>query len=224
MTEPQFYNFRSPKSSAHLAKWADEVDLETVICPKHKGHQRGGKRITPLSVVLPGDRTRDILWTWYSECLITDYVLKLFKKSRFTGYEVKPVKARYKNTNKKPPRLWELIVTGWAGIAPPESGIRVSEHCDACGDTVYSDCTNPKRLVSASQWDGSDLFMVWPLPRFIFITERVTDVLKENELTEYVLIPSDKMPCGKDGFSPGRLSYFMPEKRARELGEASGIY
>ncbi len=223
MHNSKFWCLRSPDSTVRLADWAKgEVETETVICPVNDGHQREGKRLTNLSITLPRYAVQDFVWVWGSECLVQDSVLELLKGNSFTGFEVKPVKARFKRPNSEPPRLWELVVTGWAGMAPPESGIRLVEQCEDCGDIVYSACENPSALIDVSQWDGSDFFMVWPLPLFIFVTDRVAQLIRDNRLTGAVL----KQPTDLDlsgGFGPGRLSYWMPAQRARELGAAMGI-
>lgn len=224
MHQPKFWNMRSATSTSKYAEWAhDEMDLETVICPTNEGHQGPGKRLTDLSVTLPGSTVEDIVWTWYSECLLTDRVLELFKGGGFTGFEVKPVKARYKRTDAEPPRLWELIVTGWAGTAPPESGIRLIKRCDTCGLTQYSGGDRPDKLIVPSKWDGSDFFMVWPLPKYVFVTDRVAQIVRSNHLSGAALKPPSELDLS-GGFGPGRLSYHMPEVRARELGEPLGIY
>jgi len=224
MTQPKFWCLCHAESTAKLAEWAEDMDYEcTVFCPVDEGHQRAGKRLPLLSIALRG-WTEDFVWTWYSECLVQDHVLDLFKRSGFTGYDVKPVKATFKGDSKqKPPRLWELIATGWAGMAPPESGIKLVERCEACRHTHYSAASNPARLIDVSQWDGSDFFIVWPLPNFIFVTDRVARAIRDNGFSGVVLkSPSDLcFSCG--GFSPGRLSYSMPEERARELGGSLGI-
>ena len=224
MNKIQFWRIESPESTAKLAEWAhEEMRLEGVICPIYDGHQRGGKRLTDLSITLPGQNVQDFVWTWQSECLLTERVLDLFRSNDFTGFEVKPVKAKFKKTDDKPPELWELVVTGWAGMAPLESGIKLIKHCSACGSLKYSGCTNPEKLIVPSQWDGSDFFMVWPLPRFIFVTERVAGIIRENKLTGAVLKLPTELSFSGSGFSPGRLSYWMSEQRAKELGEAMGI-
>jgi len=224
MIQAKFRNLVSPESTAKLAEWVHgEMDYEAVICPADDGHQRPGKRLMDLSVTLPGCSVKDIVWTWQSECLLTDRVLKLFKARGFTGFEVKPVKAAFKGCEDKPPRLWELVVTGWAGMAPHESGIKLIRYCEACGLKTYSAPTHPAALISPSQWDGSDFFMVWPLRKFIFLTERVAQVIRENRFAGAVLkLPQDVGFSGT--FSGSRLSYCMPEQRARELGEPLGIY
>jgi len=224
MTQSQFWHLAHPDSTARNAEWVDgEMETEKVICAVEKGHRRGGKRLTNLSIVLRGEGVEDFVWTWYSECLLQDHVLNLFRRSGFTGFEVKPVEARFRRpSEQEPPRLWELIVTGWGGMAPSESGIRLIEHCPSCGLLHYSAGTNPKRLIDVSQWDGNDFFMVWPLPGFMFVTDRVARVIRENRLGGAVLRQPGELDLS-GGFGPGRLSYWMPEQRARELGGSLGI-
>ncbi len=225
MTEPRFLCMYHPESTAKVAEWVhDEMDLEQVACPVDEHHRAGGRRLMNLSVMLPRRAVDDFVWTWYSACLIQDHVLDLFRANGLSGYEVKPVKARFKSAGAEhPPRLWELVVTGWGGMASRESGIRLIENCPGCGKLVYSTCRHPEKLIDASQWDGSELFMVWPLPRFIFVAERVADLIRMNRLKGVVLKEPGELEFSSGGFGPGRLSYWMPEERARELGAPLGI-
>ncbi len=240
---PAFWELSSPESNKGLAEWDDSVDLGgPIYCSANPGHQRAGKRLTDLSVLLTSKRIPDFVWTWHSECLIQDQVLQLFRERGFTGFEVKPVRAQMKIRAKKPdpcddnpgltaelanqikiPTLWELVVTGWAGVTSPESGVRLLESCSTCGLTSYSCFTDPTRLIDDSQWDGSDFFMVWPLPKFIFVTQRVAQTIRRTKLQGAHLKHLSKLKC-KSRLGPGRLSYWMPEARARELGEPLGIY
>lgn len=222
-----FWNLRSPESCRNLAEWnSDEIELEGVICPKEPGHQRGGKRLSDLSILLPGKKTDDFVWTWYSECLIQEHVLRFFQENKVTGFDVKPAKARYKRKSEFGPSvLWELIVTGWAGIASEESGIHLTKKCDHCGMLRYSGATDSSKVIIPEQWDGSDIFMVWPMPAFVFISERFKDLLKQSKFKGFRLVPVEKLKLGTSmGFGPGRLSNYMPEERARLLGEPLGIY
>jgi hypothetical protein len=226
MSEKQFWHLSSHISTARLAEWVQgEIKTEKVVCPVDAGHRRGGKRLTNLSVALSGKGIEDFVWTWLSECLVQDHVLELFRKSGFTGFDVKPVKAKFKHRSEhEPPRLWELIVTDWAGMASAESGIKLTKECRECGLLRYSRCENPAKLIDISQWDGSDFFMVWPLPKFIFVTERVAQVIRDNRLAGVVLQrPADISFGMVPGFGPERLSYRMSPERARELGAALGI-
>lgn len=205
MHQPMFWHFDSGPSTSKLAEWADDMDYEsTVTCAINDGHQRAGKRLPHLSVSLPGSRVEDIVWTWYSECLVTDRVLELFKAHGFTGFKVKPVKVRFKRAKEEPPRLWELVVTGSAGVAPPESGIKLLEHCSGCDLSYYSSCTDPSKLIDAAKWDGSDLFNVWPLGKYIFVTERVAQMIRYEGLTGATLKLPDELDFS--GNRTGRIS------------------
>lgn len=225
MEQTLFWNLTKPESTARRAEWIDdEIETEKVICPLNDGHQRGGKRLTNLSIALLGSGVQDFVWTWYSDCLVQDHVLEFFQKNEFTGFDVKPVKARFKQTSaSKPPTLWELTVTGWGGMASEKSGVKLIKRCESCGHIVYSGCDNLGDVIDVSQWDGSDFFIVWPLPNFIFVHNRVADVIRENRLTGAVLTRPQDRYLNADGFSPGRLSYCMPEDRAHELGDSLGI-
>jgi hypothetical protein len=203
--------------------WDDEVDLEQIVCPANPGHQRAGARITDLSVVLSRKPVPDVVWAFY--CVIQDHVLQLFRETGLSGFDVRPVKARFKNSSEKPPRLWELCVTGWGGIAAPESGIRLDEEksCQVCGSLVYSGTNRPETIIDEHQWDGSDLFFIWPMPKFIFVTQRVVDLLRGRRLTGVAVKPLASLK-DLDEFGPGRLHYYLPDDRAHELGDPLGIY
>jgi hypothetical protein len=242
-----------PPDSPPKADWdAGKVKLETVTCPADPGiewrgelvelgkrlgllgkrcpaHQRAGKRLTNLSVVLLDGPLEDFVRTSSSEQLLQDHVLELFRRHEFSGFEVKPVAARFEKSPEPAPKLWELVLTGWAGVAKPESGIRLDESasCNACGMLRYTGLTNAEHLIDESKWDGSDFFMVWPLPMYVFVTERVVNMIDEYHLTGIRIEAVSELkqsPHVIPGYSPGRLSYSMPEKRARELGEPLGIY
>ncbi|MBX3329346.1 MAG: hypothetical protein KF722_03010 [Nitrospira sp.] len=217
-TSHQFWHVNSPESGTKLAEWAEEVDLDSVHCSANSGHQRAGKRITDLSVILPNAPVEDVVWTWYSECLVQDHILRLFQRYQLTGYEVKPVQARFKRpSGDSPPTLWELVVTGWAGMAAPDSGVKQIEYCPACRLRSYSPYTDASRLIDSRQWDGSDLFMVWPLPRYIFVSDRVVEILR-NHTVSGIRIQALRDLKAKHTLGGGRLSYWMPEARAKELG------
>jgi hypothetical protein len=224
MAESRFWHLAGPSSTKRYAEWIHgEMKSEQVICPINAGDRRGGKRLTDLSIALRGGAVQDFVCTWYSEFLVQDHGLQLFKASGLSGYQVKPVRAKFKRQSKQqPPILWEVIVTGWAGMAPAESGIKLVEQCPGCGYLRYSECTDIEKLIDESQWDGSDFFIVWPLPKFIFVTGRVAQVIRDNRLSGAILLPPNELDL-TGGFSPGRLSYWMPPERARQLGAGLGI-
>jgi len=221
-------HIRTLAGSRKLAEWDHdkmESALEVIKCPKDPGHQRGGKRLTNLSVVLPNGEVQDFIWTWQSECIMQARTLEILRSNGLTGFEVKPVVARFRKSIRRPPPLWELVVTEWAGCAKPESGIHLNDQasCHTCAHLKYTGLSNPRELIDKKVWDGSDFFMVWPLPRYVFVSERVVKTLQDHHLTGVQIVSASDLKM-TDGFTPGRLRYYMPDARARELGEPLGIY
>jgi hypothetical protein len=222
----QFWHIK-PDSQRRLAEWDHgKIKTESVICPVNDGHRRGGRRLTDLSIVLPDGAVEDFVWTWQGELLLQNGTLRLLHEFGLSGFETKPVSAKFKKSTQKPPKLWELVLIGWAGMANPASGISLDpeKSCAVCGLLHYTNLRNPGYLIDESRWDGSDFFMVWPLPKFIFVTEKVIQIAKEHHLTGLRHEKVSEMETGDSGFGPGKLSYSMPDKRARELGEPLGIY
>jgi hypothetical protein len=130
----RFWVLDPPDNQKLLAeRTEDVVRLKTVICPANSGHQRAGRRIGQLSVDLPRDFERDFIWTWHSDCLLTKRAVNALKRNHVTGFETLPVTARFRQSLLDLPELFELRVTGWGGIAPLSSGIRLLEHCEHCG-------------------------------------------------------------------------------------------
>lgn len=221
-----FWRLRSPASTRKLAGWTDEVVTEKVFCSVDPSHRRGGKRLTDLNILLPRGAVQDFVWTWLSDCLIQEHVLNLFRREGFTGFSVKPVNSRFKEGVDEPPTLWELVRTGWGGLAKPECGIKRIRFCEACRSVRYSGIKDVSQLVDEDTWDGSDFFMVWPMPNYVFVTQRVANCIREHRLSGVILERSDEYkhnPGVIEGFSPGRLSYWMSESRAQELGAAARI-
>lgn len=118
--------------------------------------------------------------------------------------------------------MWELVRTGWGGLAKPASGIERIRFCEVCRSVRYSGIKDASQLIDENKWDGSDFFMVWPMPTHVFVTDRVVQLIRKEKLSGAVMIASQDLPT-TDGYSPGRLSYWMPEARARALGKTAGI-
>ena len=177
----------SPGSDRRLVDWPadEELHYEKVDCTVDPDGHRGVRdRITtPLSAVLPHIELQDFLWTHLGECLVQQHVLELFSNSGFAGYEAIRAKARFKNSQRRPPELWELAIRGSAGSGSPESGLRILRKCPGCGLTDYSAVTDPSKFVDKSKWDGSDFFRVRPVTGWIFVTDRVVQALQASTFT-----------------------------------------
>jgi hypothetical protein len=241
----QFWDLAERDTAEGLAEWAPDREAERLPCSLNPQQHRLHRYSSELNVLLTSKRFTDFIWTYYSDLMIQDRVLGMFREQGFTGFEVRPVTARMKIRAREPdpcddtpgvsdrdagraqiPVLWELLRRGWGGHAPPESGFRLLERCPDCGYSTYTSSDNPARLVDEAQWDGSDFFMVWPLPLFVFVSDRVARFIQRERLTGARLVPIEQMGVHPhiSGASPGRLKLWMPEERARELGEPLGIY
>ena len=118
-TQSEFWHLDSSPSSCGRADWDADMDYTgSVFCPAVPDHQRAGKRMPFLRVVLPHTDVEDFVHTWYGEWLIQDHVLRVLRDNGITGFEVKLVDARFAKSDSAPPVLWELVVTGWGGLGP----------------------------------------------------------------------------------------------------------
>ena len=230
MMKSAFWHINCPPLERKLARWDDDkIHFEIVKCPVDEGHNYWGKRLTDLHIILPDCEMDDFIWTWGPDCVVQERTLDLLRSEGVTGFEVKPVRARFKKSTQPPPRLWELIVTGWGGMARPESGIRPDESnrdsCSACGRLMYTGLKKPEELIDEEQWDGSDFFVVWPMRAFRMVTDRVAQFVRACHLTGFTLTPVSQLrPIDEFGTTPLRHDWFMPDARARQLGEPLGIY
>lgn len=199
--------------------------MESVVCEAHPEHRRAGKRITPLTIILNGQPKGDLLWTWYGELLLTVKALEKLNEGKISGFEAKPVSVRMASGFAPKVALWELCVQGWGGVASIKSGIKLDleKSCSECGLLIYSAPETVLDVIDISQWDGSDVFMIWPMPKFIFVTRRFVDIIINNKLSGITISSANRLTLVGRELSPGRLAYWMPEERARILGDSLGI-
>jgi hypothetical protein len=149
----------------------------------------------------------DIVWTWYSECLFSDRLVNLLQSERIKGLAFRSATVLAPSGKPLAQSYQEVLVTGWAGMAPAESGIRLEESCPGCGHLQYSCFTDPSKLIRDAQWDGSDFFIVWPLPGFIFVSSKIETLFRRHNISPRRFMPMSELKCGSySGISPGRLS------------------
>jgi len=219
-----FYLLREPERNQCVAalKESSPYEMQKIRCPIKPGHSRA-RRSSHLDMVVPCDPPPDVIFTWMSECLIQDRVRRIFESEGLKGFSALRAKAVVKKTGAAI-SVHELAVTGWGGIAPTASGIREVERCPGCGLLAYSALEAPEKLIDPGNWDGSDFFMIWPLPKFHFVTERVVEVCQLYKITGASFTRDwPASAAANTGYSPGRLSYYMPYERARLLGGEHGI-
>lgn len=215
----EFWILSPPESSKKLATWTAEMDFEdTIRCSSDPGHQRSGVRKPKLKVNLPAKCAQEIIWTWYSECLITDRVLDVFRTHQFSGFCAKNAEGTIPDGSLI--YLNELIITGWGGMAQASSGIHLLEYCETCKHRVYSNLSDPSRLLDETQWDGSDFFLIWPMPRYVMITDRVRQAILDAKIigARFTKI-RDLKPKPEGTLTPGPLSHWFSPEQAERLGK-----
>ncbi|MFA4986278.1 MAG: hypothetical protein WC712_06820 [Candidatus Brocadiia bacterium] len=194
-------------------------------CRKEPRHLGIGRTTGELRVVIKNRGFDDIAWTFGRNCILQQHVLDLFFREGLTGFTTRNVHWRLKNNRMGPPKgpLHELIVTGWGGFARPDSGIRLKEVYTCCRQLIYTDVSRPAEVIDPEQWDGSDFFMVWPLPVLMFVSERAAEVLTRSNLRSFELASPQITPNIMHVLRPGRLSDYFPLERARELAKGQDI-
>ena len=180
------------------AEWGKAVDFSgSIVCPVSGGHQRPAPRTMGLEIVLSSPKIGDFVWTCYSECIVTERVIKLFREAGLRGFETRDVRVERVKRNRSAcpatlPRLYEFRVLGRAGHAHARSGIRKVYECTSCGLIRYSSYRHGI-IVDENQWDGSDFFTVTEYPTHILVTPRVMDLIVRENLKPCVITPSDKL-------------------------------
>ncbi len=170
-------------------------DWEGVVCPKHPGHQRAGRRITPLHLDIVRSTPTDFSRTMFGDIVISDNARAVMDSEGLTGFDVHPtviVSSPSRFEYRSSPRLWELAVSGSAGNAHRRSGIVCREKCDACGLVTFSAFENGI-IVDESTYDGSDFFSVTEYPRYILVSERAKEVLEGHRLSNVRFVDSSEL-------------------------------
>jgi hypothetical protein len=192
---------------------------EPIFCEADPGHKRAG-RPRPEKVTIPTRPTDDFVWDWASELFLSEPALRVLVQNRITGFETRPVDVVWSRpTTETPPKLFELVITGWGGKASPQSGLKIMKYCPSCRHRVYS-VSEPRRIIDPAMWDGSDFFMVWPLPRYRFVSDRLAKLIREARFSGLALVRAADVPMRPGATAtPGPLTDWMPQQRALELAK-----
>ena len=206
-----------PPSDRLRVDWHANMEYKVVAkCPLDPEHIFT-KRTEPLEVVPSSVGVADVMWTIY-ECIVSARVRSLLTKCKATGVAFDPVVVHATpRTKAAVSQLGEcsvLRVTGWGGIASPQCGARETERCPGCTRARYSGVERWLQVLDETAWDGSDFFMVWPMPTHIFVTRKIAEMLAAESLRHFRCIPvEDLRPT--QGYTPGRITDWMDETTAR---------
>ena len=222
----EYFRLAQPESDRLYASTIGERRLEAQACSIVRGigkHSAVRRRWGAQLALEVRHNDRDQWLIPQMEGMVAHArLLAEFEKRGFTGYRLIPASVRFRDGYVSKDYS-ELVVTGWAGVSPPESGIVVTNACTNCGNKKYSSLANPEKLIDWSQWTGEDFFIVWPLPMYTLITKRVADVLAEVNVKSYRLesmLKREQGPFAMNlGYGVGALSGFLPQDLANKYGE-----
>ena len=103
-------------------------------------------------------------------------------------------------------------------MAASASGVRVLEECPYCKRRIFSGYTDAEKLFDVNAWDSSDVFTIWPLPRYVLATERVCDLIAEHRFSGVKALSIRNLPKVVAGtLTPGNLRDWFEEDRARQI-------
>ena len=156
-----------------------------------------------------------------SDCLLSEAIIEEMRSRGFTGFKTDLVKSVANSSLGITYAQFRAI--GWGGIAPKESGIMLTYKCKECLRMRYSAPQRPESLFNPTTWDGSDVFIIWPLANYMLVTRRVANFIRELSVSGIELVPLSQIDTGSDGFGPARLSHYFPTQRAQLIGRPLGI-
>jgi hypothetical protein len=192
--------------------------METELCSSRPEHARRSRWIRPLKVIGPIEPMTDFEWTVYGDVIVSNDIADCFRKEEFSGVQFLPTE--FYTSTETPfgrPSL-ELRVNGWGGYAPAESGIQKIKQCPYCSHKVFSEYTRPEKLFDIESWDGSDFFLIWPLPRYLLVTGRVRDFILDSKYSGVSFKKLGELPRAVAGtLTPGNVRDWFDEDRARTI-------
>jgi hypothetical protein len=233
----EFYCLADPDSDRLLATPEDKfgpAGPDFTPCPANPGHRRcttppGDEYLDAIANVRVSHNKRDqtLIWTWppWPFVVIHDRLTENLKAEGFSGYSLRPATVRFRDGFLSH-EFKKLLVVGWGGLARPESGIRLDHACSGCLYKSYTELSDAGELVDKNQWTGEDLFVVWPMPYFIFITSRLAEFLTTSKIKSFSLRALEKTAepfAGKGGFGVGSLGDNFPRALALKYGRPLGI-
>ena len=198
-----FYDLQIPYDCAFI-DGASGNDWESVVCAANPGHQRAGRRLTPLFLEVFSGDVVDFSRTLVSDIVVTDHAVNVLQGARLTGFDVRPVNVREWATGVNRfdlPTLWEFVVTGRGGPAAKAAEIVEVERCDVCGLRRFS-AYEHGLLVDESTYDGTDFLSVAEYPKHVLVNQRAKDVIEHARLTNVRFVESSRLEWPKGVLKP----------------------
>lgn len=186
---------------------------ETVQCSVFRTVET--RRIGPLVVSEVPLTGHGVIWTWYLDVLVRDFVKGVIE-SCLSGCSFVPAEIG----GDAPPqraRLWELHTNGFAGFAAGAGDVNVRSRCDECGIYSYTTGAPFSQLIDPAKRDGSDVFTIWPFPRIHICTEKAASVLRRSDVDGIAIIPIEEFELVSASAAPGLPAAYLDSGAQQRL-------
>lgn len=215
MSESCYWLNPSVQGDGYL-RFGKGMSFQNMVCPRNPDHAYREIRSSPMRLVWTGGPTSDVMWSPYGDAIVKPSVAEAMEQEGLTGFHLQPV--IFENTlgDRIASDLLELKFVGWGGVARPSSGIRMIEECPYCKRRVYSGYSRPELIFDIDAWNGDDVFIIWPLPRYPMARESLKDLFERCDFSGVKFEPLRKLPPIVAGtLSPGNpQDWFDPEQLA----------
>jgi hypothetical protein len=195
-------------------------------CPAGGKHGKRRRRLGGLHYHLNHNH-RDEHILWGSSIAVHSSVVERFEREGFTGFCTKPAKVTFLD-GETSDEYREFIVTGWAGVARPESGMKLLDSCPGCFWKDYGPIHDFTQVIDWDRWTQEDFFFVWPLVYQRLCTERAAKWLETSGIRSFCLGNGfERLEKRKNslcfGIPRGPLSAYLPEDLAIKYGRPLGL-
>ncbi|MCE3019072.1 MAG: hypothetical protein ACK56W_24465 [Pirellula sp.] len=179
----------------------------------------------PLRIHVKPKQFGEMIWSsWPIQLFVSQRLHEVFQHAGISGYEALAADVKLIFDHRPEERVfWQVGVTGWGGIARPESGLKCVDDRSFPRRFTKSKGTGP--VFDPGQWDGSDFFVVWPHSA-CFVSSKVLEILEREEVCHF-RSQSPNMYCHFENdqeFTGSPLQCWFREDRAREIGQPLGLY
>lgn len=144
MTQNKLFRLRVPDPNAWelVAKAVTPPNIQEMPCGQHRLLRRPGE----FALEVKHNRHEEpLIGTLLSDILIHSRLAAEFERRGFTGYRLKPATVRFRDGSVST-AYSQLVETGWAGVARPESGV------GSCGNAHSAHAKNTAHFVTPINW------------------------------------------------------------------------
>ena len=135
-----------------------------------------------------GTRYPDALANISNLIIVSDRVLRGFYDHGVTGFTPFPIVIGPRSKKLQdviPPVYWHLRVDGRCELDLEAMGLKIPVFCDRCYYSEIEKKADYGFVVKEGSWDGSDLFLSKDRSNYVFCSQRVFDLAKKFQWTNF---------------------------------------